>query len=46
MLAEEGDDLFGLAVAHQAGIDKDADQLVANRLMDQHGGNSRIHPAR
>ncbi len=31
--AEQVDDLFGLAGAQQAGIDKDAGQLVADRLV-------------
>ncbi len=35
MAAEEADDLLGLARPQQAGIDKDAGQLVADRLVQQ-----------
>ena len=31
--------------AHQAVIDEDASELVADRLVDQHGGDRRIDPA-
>ena len=45
VIAEKGHDLFGLTHAHHAGIDEDALQLVANRFMDQHGGDSAIDAA-
>ena len=35
VLAEQRHHLVGLTVAHHAGIDEDAGQLVANRLVDQ-----------
>ena len=46
MLAEQLDDLGGLVLAHQAVVDEDAGQLVADGLVDQHGGDRRIDPAR
>ena len=44
--AEQVDDLFGLAGAQQAGIDKDAGQLVADRLVQQRRRDRGIDPAR
>ena len=37
MMAKQIDDLFRFSRAHQAGIDVDADQLIADGLMQQHG---------
>ena len=45
VVAEEGDDLLGLALAHQAGVDEDAGELVADRLVDQHGGDRAVDAA-
>ena len=45
VVAEEGDDLLGLALAHQAGVDEDAGELVADRLVDQDGRDRRIDAA-
>jgi hypothetical protein len=45
VVAEKADDLLGLAEAHQAGIDEDAGQLLADRLVDQDGGDRRIDAA-
>ena len=39
VLAEQRHDLVGLARAHQAGVDEDAGQLFADRLVDQDGRN-------
>ena len=46
MPAEQVDDLFGFAGAQQAGVDKDAGQLVADRLVQQRRGDRGIDPAR
>ena len=46
MAAEQVDDLLGLAGAQQAGVDKDAGQLVADRLVQQRRGDRGIDPAR
>ena len=46
MAAEQRDDLLAFARAHQAGIDEDAGELVADRFMDQHRGDGGIHAAR
>jgi hypothetical protein len=43
--AEQADDLLRLAQPHQAVIDEDAGQLLADRLVDQHGGNRAVDPA-
>ena len=43
--AEQADDLLGLALAQQAVVDEDAGQLVADRLVDQHGRDRRIDAA-
>jgi len=45
VVAEQRNDLFAFTAAHQPGIDKDAGQLLANRFMDQHGGDTGIHAA-
>ena len=39
-------DLVGLAGAEQAGVDEDARELVANRLVDECRGDRGIHAAR
>src|SRR2546430_10760400 len=44
--AEEIDDLLALAGPQQAGIDKDAGQLVADRLVHQHRRHGGIDTAR
>ena len=46
MVAEQRDDLFGLVHPHEAMIDEDAGQLVADRFVDEHCSNRRIDPAR
>src|SRR4051812_26765725 len=46
MVAEQADDLLRLALAHQAMVDKDAGELVSNRLVDQHRGDSAVDAAR
>ncbi len=46
MAAEQVDDLLGLAQAQHPGIDKDAGQLVADRVVQQRRGDRRIDPAR
>ena len=45
MAAEEADHLVRLALPHQAVVDEDAGQLVADRLVDQHRRHRRIDPA-
>ena len=45
VVAEEGDDLLGLALAHQAGVDEDAGELLADRLVDQDGGDRAVDAA-
>ena len=45
VVAEEGDDLLGLALAHEAGVDEDAGELVADRLVDQDGGDRAVDAA-
>ena len=40
MVAEQAHHLFRLALAHQAVIDEDASELLADRLMDEHGGDA------
>ena len=45
MAAEQGDDVFGFARAHQTRVDEDACELVADRFVDQHRGDRGIHPA-
>ena len=46
VLAEHGDDVGRLVLAHQAVVDEDAGQLVADRLVDQQGGDRGIDAAR
>ncbi len=45
MIFKQGNDLFTLARAHQAGINIDTGQLIANGLMEQHRRHRTIHPA-
>ena len=45
MAAEQPDHLLALAGPHQAVVDEDAGQLVADRLVDQHRGDRRIDAA-
>ena len=45
MAAEEVHDLLGLARPQQAGVDKDAGQLVADRLVQQNRSDRGIDPA-
>ena len=45
-LAAEGLlDLVALAGAHEAGVDEDAGELVADRLVDERGGDRRVDAA-
>ena len=44
--AEERHHLLGLALAHEAVVDEDAGELVADRLVQEHGRDRRIDPAR
>jgi hypothetical protein len=46
VVAEHRDHLSGLVLAHQAVVDEDAGQLVADRLVDQHRGDGGIDAAR
>src|SRR5210317_650695 len=46
VIAEHTDDLFGLALAQQAVVDKNTCQLVTNRLMDQNRSNRAVNAAR
>ena len=46
LLAKGGLDLLGLAGAQEAGVDEDAGQLVAHRLVDQRRGHRGVDPAR
>ena len=46
MAAEQADHLLRLALAHEAVIDEDAGQLVADRLVDQHRRDRQIDAAR
>ena len=39
-------DLLGLALPQQAVVDEDAGQLVADRLVDEDGGDGAVHAAR
>jgi hypothetical protein len=45
MLAEHLDDLGGLVLPHQAVVNEDAGQLVADGLVDEHGGHRGIDTA-
>ena len=44
--AEQTDDLARLARAHQPVIDEHAGQPLADRFVDQHGGDRAVDPAR
>ena len=46
VLAEHGDDVGRLVLAHQAVVDEDAGQLVADRLVDQQRRNGTVDAAR
>ena len=46
IVAEQADDLLGLARAHQAVIDEHAGQLLADRLVDQHRRDRAVDAAR
>ena len=46
MAAEHLDDLVGLAQPQQPGIDKDAGELLADRLMQQNRRDRGVDPAR
>ena len=43
--AEQPDDLLRLVLPHQAVVDEDAGELVADRLVDQHRGDRGIDAA-
>ena len=45
-VAEQRNDLFGLAHAQQPMVDEHAGQLLADRLVDQHRGDRAVDPAR
>ncbi len=45
-LAEQAHDLVGLALAHEAVVDENAGELLADRLMDEDGGDRRVDAAR
>src|SRR5438067_2421731 len=45
-IAEEPHDLLRLACAHEAVIDEDAGELLADRLVDQNRSNSAVDAAR
>jgi hypothetical protein len=45
MVAEHGDDLFALVEAHQAVVDIDAGELIADGFVDQHGCHRGIDAA-
>ena len=44
-LPERGLDLVALVLAHQAVVDEDAGELVADGLCDERGGNGAVHAA-
>ena len=46
VIAEHGHDLFSLVLAQQPVIDKDAGELIANRLMQQDRGDRAVHTTR
>ena len=46
VIAEEPDDLLGLAEPHQAVVDEHAGELVADRLVDQDGRDGAVDAAR
>ena len=45
VMAEQVDDGFGLVEPQQAVIDEHAGELIADRFMDQHGGDRQIDAA-
>lgn len=45
VVAEHGDDLFGLTLAQQTVVNEDAGQLIANGFVNQHGGDGGVHAA-
>jgi len=45
VVAEQPHDLSAFVLAHQAMIDEDAGELIADRLMNEHGGDRRIAAA-
>ena len=45
VIAEERDDLLRLALAQEAVIDEDAGERIADRLMNQHGGDGAVDAA-
>jgi hypothetical protein len=46
LVAEGLDDLLALVLAHEAVVDEDAGQLLADRLVDQQRRDARVHAAR
>ena len=44
IVAEHGEDFFGLALTQQAVINKHTGQLIANRLVDQNGRDRTVDP--
>ena len=44
-VAEGGDDLLALVLAHEAVVDEDAGELVADRAVDEHRGDARVDAA-
>ncbi len=45
LLAEGLDDLLALALSHQAVVDEDAGELIADRPVDERRGSCRVDPA-
>ena len=45
VVAERGDDLLALVLAHEAVVDEDARELVADRAVDEQRGDARVHAA-
>jgi hypothetical protein len=45
VLAEHLDDLGGLVHPHQAVVNQDAGELIADGLVDENGGHRGINPA-
>ena len=45
VVAERGDHLVALVLAHQAVVDEHAGQLVADRAVDEQRGDRRVDPA-
>ncbi len=42
LITERALNLFGLAVTHQAGVDEDAGELIADRFVHERGGDGRV----